>query len=212
LLVPSGHPWLAATLDWVMRPLAKIRPRVVPKARGQVLEIGVGTGLNAPLYDTDAVETWHGIEPDPHMRRRAKPRLAALPFPTELHSAGAEDLPFPDDHFDTLVCTFTLCTIPNVTAACAEMNRVLKPDGLLVFAEHTVSDSAPMKALQGWLNPLWRPLAGGCHLDRDPVYLLQQAGFQVYRLQGSGRKPWNLTPIHYGRARPRPDRVAASDR
>ena len=108
-----------------MRPLAKIRPRVVPKARGQVLEIGVGTGLNAPLYDADAVETWHGIEPDPHMRRRAEPRLASLPFPTELHSAGAEDLPFPDDHFDLVDTPSTrFAAIIGAAAGMAASRRV----------------------------------------------------------------------------------------
>ena len=205
MLSEHGHPWLAATLDLLMRPLARFRPRVVPKAQGRVLEIGVGTGLNAPLYNADRVTSWVGVEPDPHMRRRATSRIEALPFPTDLRSDSAEQLPFPDGHFDSLVCTFTLCTIPNAPKACQEMFRVLKPKGLLIFAEHTVSDSSGMASIQRWLNPVWKRLSGGCHLDRDPVRLLQNAGFTVRRLQGSGRRPWNLTPIHYGRARLRKD-------
>lgn len=205
MLSEHGHPWLAATLDLLMRPLARFRSRVVPKARGHVLEIGVGTGLNAPLYDAKSVTSWVGVEPDPHMRRRAAKRIEALPFPTDLHNATAEHLPFPDGHFDSLVCTFTLCTIPDASKACQEMFRVLKPDGLLVFAEHTMSDSPAMASLQRWLNPVWKRFSGGCHLNREPVRLLQTAGFTVRRLQGSGRRPWNLTPIHYGRARLRKD-------
>ena len=200
---PEGHPILAAGLDWMMRPLAPVRHRVIPLATGDVLEVGVGTGMNAPIYDWERVRTFIGIEPDPHMMRRARPRFAA--HDAELVQCGAEAMPFEDASFDTVIVTFTLCTIPDVQDAIAEIRRVLRPDGVLHFAEHTASDHAPMRAVQQLLNAVWGCCAGGCHLDRDACALLKSGGFTIDSLHGHGRGPLNLTPVHRGVASRRGD-------
>src|SRR5215470_11443277 len=120
-----------------MRPMYPARRLVVPEATGDVLEVGVGTGLNFGLYRD--VASLAGVDPDPYMLERARPRAAELRFPTELHQAGAERMPFEDARFDTAVVTFTLCTIPDPEAALTEVRRVLKPGGRLLFVEHTRS-------------------------------------------------------------------------
>jgi len=198
MLRPDGHPVLAATLDWVMWPLDKLRPRVVSQAFGRVLELGVGTGLNLRHYVPEQVTRLDAIEPDPHMLSRARPRLEALPFPADLHQCGAEALPFADDHFDSIVCTFVMCTIPDLDSAIRELGRVLKPEGVLLLAEHTGSDHGLMRGLQGGIEPVWRHMAGGCHLTRDPVGLLRAAGFEG-AVRGSGRGPLNPTPVLWAR-------------
>ncbi len=198
---PGGHPVVAATLDFAMRPLDPLRDKVVPQARGRVLEVGVGTGLNLDRYNAAGITELVGLEPDPHMLRRARPRFAAAPMPARLVHAGAEAMPFDDAHFDELVVTFVMCTIPDVAAGMREMQRVLRPGGVLRFVEHTHSDHGPMRWVQGTLDPLWGHFAGGCHLNRDPVALLTTAGFELTELHPHGRGPWNLTPMQRGIAR-----------
>ena len=200
---PRGHPILARCMDLAMRPLAPIRDRVVPDAAGRVLEIGVGTGLNLDRYRTDRVSDYVGIEPDPHMRARAIPRAAALPFPARIVDASAEALPFDPGTFDEVVLTFTLCTVDDPAAALAEIHRVLIAGGRVRFAEHTASDHAAMAWLQRLVDPVWTRLSGGCHLDRDPVALIADSGFVIEAIDGHGRRPHNLAPIHRGVARRR---------
>lgn len=198
---PSGHPIIAAVLDLAMLPLEPVRRRVVPEVAGRVLEIGVGTGLNASLYDPARVLELVGIEPDPHMIGRARPRFEAAPYQVELLQVGAEAMPFEDASFDAVVTTFTLCTIPKVEEAVREMYRVLAPGGVLHFAEHTRSDHALMAGFQDVLNPVWGWFSGGCNLNRDAVGLLRGAGFELDEVHDHGRGPLNLTPVHRGRAR-----------
>lgn len=195
---PEGHPVLAATLDLVMAPLAPVRPDVVGPARGRVLEIGFGTGLNLPVYGR--VDSLDAIEPDPHMARRARARLGSVGFPVTIHEAGAEALPFDDASFDTVVATFVFCTIPDVDAAAREVLRVLRPGGELRFAEHVRSEKTPVGELQRALDPAWQRLAGGCHLTRDPVGLLRDAGAVDIEVRPRGWA-WSLLPVITGRAR-----------
>jgi len=199
----SGHPIVAAVLDLVMKPLEKVRHRVVPNAAGRVLEIGVGTGLNAEIYDPSKVLELVGVEPDPYMIKRARPRFDKADYAVELLQLGAEDMPFDDAHFDAVVVTFTLCTIPDVEGAIAEMYRVLAPDGVLHFAEHTRSDSRMMAGIQDALNPVWGLFSGGCNLNRDAVGLLGAAGFEMEEVSGLGRSAFSLLPVHRGTARKR---------
>ncbi|MEO0602807.1 MAG: methyltransferase domain-containing protein [Myxococcota bacterium] len=198
---PNGHPLLASLIDWTMAPLQRVRERLVPDARGRVLEIGFGTGLNLAHYDFEAVEALTAIEPDPHMRARAERKIAAAGQEVTLVPAFAESLPFEDGLFDEVVLTFTLCTIPDPVGALAEVHRVLTPGGVLHFAEHTASDHGAMRSLQSVLDPVWSHFAGGCHLDRDAARLIAEAGFELEELHGHGRGPLNVTPVHRGRAR-----------
>lgn len=198
MLRPDGHPFLARLIDPVMAPLDEVRAKLVPQAYGQVLEVGMGTGLNLRHYDPAKVTHVVGIEPDPYMRERAERRIAEVPFSCELLDADAADLPFGDDTFDCAVVTFVLCTIPDVEAAVAELRRVLKPDGVLLFAEHTVSPG-PVAPVQRFLSPAWMHVAGGCRLDRDAVGLLEAAGFHVDTRDPKGAR-WSLFPVYRGRA------------
>jgi SAM-dependent methyltransferase len=194
-----GHPWVAALLDVLMRPLHPARRLVVPRAEGAVLEVGVGTGLNFGLYDR--VQELVGVEPDPHMLARARPRTDGLPFPVTLHEVGAERMPFPADRFDTVVVTFTLCTIADPAAALAEMHRVLRPGGQLLFVEHTRSVQPGLARAQDALTPLWRRLGGGCHLNRPAFDLLRAGGFVVAEAAPVWRERWTLLPVYRGTAR-----------
>jgi SAM-dependent methyltransferase len=192
----DGHPWLAATIDVLMRPLYPARRLVVPEARGDVLELGVGTGLNFGLYGQ--VESLAGIDPDPFMLKRARKRAGELALPIELHQAGAEALPFDRGRFDTVVMTFTLCTIPDVTASLAEARRVLKPGGRMLFVEHTRSIQPSLGRVQDALTPFWKRIGGGCHLNRPAPDLIARAGFQVVECAPVWRERWTLMPVYRG--------------
>jgi ubiquinone/menaquinone biosynthesis C-methylase UbiE len=194
--VSEGHPWLARTLDVVMRPMYPARRLVVPEATGRVLEVGVGTGLNFGLYrDVTSLE---GIDPDPFMLERARARVAELPFSTTLHQAGAERMPFEDDSFDTAVITFTLCTIPDPVASLAEVRRVLRRGGRLLFVEHTRSIQPLVAGVQEALTPLWKKIGGGCHLNRRAVELVRTAGFDVRTTEPVWGERWTLFPVYRG--------------
>jgi ubiquinone/menaquinone biosynthesis C-methylase UbiE len=187
---------LAAVLDTAMRPLYPARREVVPLARGEVIEIGVGTGLNLSLYGQ--VERVIGVDPDPHMLARARARMPELAIPIELYQTGAERLPFDAGRFDTAVITFTLCTIPEPPAALAEVRRVLKPGGQLLFAEHTRSVQPAAAWVQDVVTPLWKRVGGGCHLNRPAVELMREAGFVLGEVVSMWRERWTLMPVYRG--------------
>ncbi len=182
-----------------MRPLEDARRLVVPDAVGRVLEVGVGTGLNVPYYGPQ-VTMLVGIEPDPHMLARARPRFATLRGRAVLVQADAERLPFADAAFDTVVVTFTLCTIPDPLAALRALRRVLRPDGRLLFVEHARSPQAGVAHLQDAVTPLWRRVLGGCHPNRDAIALVAQAGLRLGDVAAIGRDRWTLLPIYRGTA------------
>lgn len=162
-----------------IRPVARQREKVIPMARGQVLEIGMGTGLNIPFYDKTRVTKVVGVDPALRMHHLADKRIAQAGLNVELIGLSAEKLPVADASFDTVVCTYTLCTIPDPAAALAEMRRVLKPEGKLLFSEHGRAPDAKVARWQTRLQPYWSKLAGGCMLDRDIPLLLKDAGFNA---------------------------------
>lgn len=187
---------IAASLDLVMASMGRLRPKVIGLAQGRVLEVGVGTGLNLEHYGDGVVEVV-GIEPDPHMIRRARARAAKAPVPVRLEQVGAERLPFDDASFDTVVLTWVLCTIPDVEAAVLELRRVLKVGGRLLAVEHTRARSPVMAGVQAAIDPAWQFFAGGCHLCRDPWALLADAGFQLEEVQPCGAE-FHLAPVYRG--------------
>lgn len=175
---------LPPIIDLVMRQkhLGDYRSRVVGAARGRVLEVGVGSGLNFPFYGNQ-VEHVLGLDPSPRLLAIARQRAAAVSMPVELVRGSATAIPLNDNAVDTIVMTWTLCSIPDPAAALREMRRVLKPDGLLLFVEHGRAPEPGVVRWQQRLTPVWRRVAGGCHLDRKMDELMRAAGFDLPQLQ-----------------------------
>ena len=154
------------------------RRRVVPRARGRVLEVGFGSGLNLPHYDRSRVESVWALEPSEQMRALAAPRVAASGLDVRMLDLPGEALPLPDHSADTVVVTFTLCTIADAAAALRQIHRVLRPDGELLFCEHGAAPDAGVRRWQDRLNPLWGRLGGGCNLNREIQPMIRSAGFR----------------------------------
>jgi len=173
MAVIGRYVW-APILDFVMRqePVTVQRRRMLPWATGRVLEIGLGSGLNLPFYDEARVEKVWGLEPAAQARVQV-----------ELMTGSAEEIPFDAASFDTVVTTFTLCSIPDVARSLREVRRVLKPAGRLVFAEHGQSSDPGVARWQDRLNPLWAVVSGGCNLNRPIAALVRQGGFEIERVE-----------------------------
>ena len=159
------------------------REKIVPLARGRVLEIGLGSGLNLAHYDADAVEMVWGLDPSPGMSRLAESRIREAPVEVRLLAHAADNIPLEDDSADTVLLTFTLCTIPDFEAALAQMRRVLNPGGRLLFCEHGEAPDESVRRWQDRINPLWKKLAGGCNLNRPIPSCLERAGFAIQELK-----------------------------
>lgn len=162
----------------------KQREKVVPQAKGRVLELGVGTGLNAEFYRGDAVSVVVGVDPSRESWALAEPKIAKAQVPIEYCEASAEELPLPADSFDTVVITYTLCTIPDASRALAEVARVLRPGGLVLVAEHALAPDALVEKWQHRLDGLWGKIAGGCHINRNIRSLLDSSPLTVTGWQG----------------------------
>ena len=160
-------------------PIGKQRQKVIPQAQGRVLEVGIGTGLNLPFYDKARVRSIVGVDPALRMHRLALRRVQASGLAVRLVGLSAETLAADDASFDTVVCTYTLCTIPDPVSALREMRRVLVPGGKLLFSEHGRAPDADVRGWQARLQPYWSRVSGGCRLDRDIPALLAQAGFET---------------------------------
>ncbi len=164
-------------------PVLKQREKVVPEATGRVLEIGMGSGLNLSFYDTERIEFVWGLEPSEGMRRRAKPRVDAAPFEVKWLDLPGEEIPLDDKSVDTVVLTFTLCTIPDHLRALEQMRRVLVPGGRLLFCEHGAAPEPSVRKWQERINPVWKKIAGGCNLNRAVPEDIERGGFAVNELE-----------------------------
>jgi ubiquinone/menaquinone biosynthesis C-methylase UbiE len=182
--------------------LLPFRRRVIGAVEGRVLEIGIGSGLNLPLYGPP-VRSVIGLEPSPELLRMARGRGAGLSVPVEFLEASAEAIPLDDGSVDAVVTSWTLCTIPDAPRALAEMRRVLKPVGALLFVEHGRAPEPGVGRWQDRLDPLWSRFAGGCHLNRKIDDLISGSGFRIDRLEHA-RLPGPRTHgfLYEGRARP----------
>jgi len=180
--------------------LEPYRRRALEQATGRVLEIGAGAGANLPFYTARTAEV---VAIEPHPRLVAKAARERSPVPVRIMAGSAEDLPFEDRSIDTVVMTFTLCSIPDVARALLEMRRVLKPSGRLVFVEHGLAPEEKVRRWQRRLTPLWKRVAGGCHLDRPITALMEDTGFTIER-QATGYMPGPkiMTFLYEGTARP----------
>ena len=184
-------------LDWAMRDrhLALYRNRTLNAAEGLVLEIGAGSGLNFPLY-AEGSDHIVALDPSLPLVRLAARRCGEARIPVSLLRGTAEILPFAGVAFDTVVTTWTLCSVADPLAALREARRVLKPGGKLLFVEHGLSPAPRIAAWQHLLTPCWKAIAGGCHLDRRIEDLIRTAGFRLDRLETGhmpGPKPWTFT-------------------
>ena len=160
-------------------PMMKQRAKVVPRAAGRVLELGIGMGLNLSFYDPAAVTAVVGVDPSPELRALAEAAPRAPGLTVEVVEGTAEALPFQDGGFDTVVCTFTLGSVHTPAAARAEARRVLKPGGEFLFCEHGLAPDAEVARWQRFWDPLWSRMAGGCHITRPVAAALPAAGLKV---------------------------------
>lgn len=163
--------------------IMKKRSQVVPAAEGRVLEIGFGSGTNLEFYDPVRVERLFALEPSAGMRRKAGKAVAASPLDIEWLDLPGEEIPLGENSVDTVVLTYTACTIPDVQRALAGMRRVLRPGGRLLFSEHGAAPDPGVAKWQRRIEPVWKPIAGGCHLTRKPGDLIEQAGFRIERME-----------------------------
>lgn len=161
------------------KPINYQREKVVPMAEGLVLEVGIGSGLNIPFYDTAKIDKIIGLDPSEELNRMASKVAEKSGVPVEFMVSGAESIPLPDNHVDTVLVTFTMCTIPDVASANKEMLRVLKPGGKMIFCEHGLAPDAGVSKWQDRLDPIWGKIAGGCHLNRNIPSLIEDAGFNI---------------------------------
>lgn len=185
------------------RNLAAYRGRVVAAAEGNVLEVGIGSGLNLPFYSVN-VGRVIGLDPSPNLLVMARRARASFSLQVEFIEGSAESIPLQSASVDTVVTTWTLCSIPNPSQALREMRRVLKPGGHLLFVEHGRAPDANVRWWQDRLTPAWKRVGGGCHLNRAIGSLIAGAGFQFGRFEtGYMRGPKPMTFMYEGSARPR---------
>jgi ubiquinone/menaquinone biosynthesis C-methylase UbiE len=183
------------------RDLLPYRKRIAAAAEGRVLEIGIGSGLNLAFYHS-ASEIL-GLEPSPRLAAMAEQAARRRSVPMQLIEGSAEAIPLDSHSVDTVVTTWTLCSIPQASLALSEMRRVLRPNGTLLFAEHGRSPDANVRKWQDRLTPAWKRIGGGCHLNRPIRELVESAGFSIQQIEtGYMRGPKPLTFMYEGRARP----------
>jgi ubiquinone/menaquinone biosynthesis C-methylase UbiE len=165
------------------KPITYQRKKVVPRASGRVLEIGFGAGHNLPFYDAGKVSRIWALEPAKEMRDRAAERVAASPIALEFLDLPGEQIPLDNEAADTVLVTYTLCSIPDVAKALGEMRRVMKDDGRMIFCEHGEAPDEGVRRWQKSLTPVWKAIGGGCHLARPIPGLISDAGFRVEGLE-----------------------------
>ncbi len=189
------------TFTCSMKPNMRQRAKVVPLASGSVLEVGFGSGLNLPFYDATKVQHVWALDPSVEMWALAEERVRAAGFSVEFLKAPAEEIPLVDESADTVLMTYTLCTLPDVRRALREVARVLKPGGAIVFCEHGAAPDDNVRRWQNRLNPIWKALGGGCNLNRPIPTLLEEGGFRLPELFSMYIPGWRPASFNYwGRA------------
>tara|TARA_B100002019_G_scaffold136609_1_gene117684 strand:- start:8339 stop:8959 length:621 start_codon:yes stop_codon:yes gene_type:complete len=163
-------------------PITYQRKKVVPLAEGKILEVGIGSGLNLPFYNKSKIEEIWGIDPSEELNAMAKKVAIKEDIKVNFITSSAEDIPFPNDYFDTVLITYTMCTIPSVLQANKEIRRVLKHNGKMIFCEHGVSPDENIKKWQKRLNSIWGKIAGGCNINRNIPVLIKSSGFKIVEM------------------------------
>jgi len=178
-------------------PAMRQREKVVPLASGRVLEIGIGTGLNIPFYDPQKVTHLWGLDPSAEMWAIAQKNAAEHHLDAEFIHSGAESIPLDDNSVDSIVMTYTMCSIPDVAAAMHEIKRTLRPGGKLIFSEHGMAPDKGVLRWQNRLNPLWKKVSGGCNLNRPVTSILEQFGFKSSDIQTMYLPGWKPAAFNY---------------
>ena len=164
-------------------PVSRQRQKVVPLVEGKVLEVGVGSGLNLPFYDKSKIDELWGLDPSEELSDMARKVADRENIVVNFISSGAEEIPLPDSYFDSVLITYTMCTIPEVARANKEIKRVLKRGGKLIFCEHGEAPDENIRKWQKRINPFWGKLAGGCNINRKIPSLIQNAGFEIVEME-----------------------------
>ena len=196
---------LPNVINWAckQKPSTLQRKKIIPFASGHVLEIGIGSGLNLPFYDKEKINHLTGIDPSQEIWNKNNIDIQKLPYEFDFIKAFAEQIPIDNNSVDTVVITYTLCTIPETNKALTEIRRVLKPSGTLLFCEH---GKAPDKAILKWqnrINPLWKKIGGGCNLNRDIPKIIKDNGFKMRHIETMYITGWKPASFNYwGTAEP----------
>jgi len=189
---------LPKAINWVcdQSPSRKQRKKIIPLASGNVLEIGIGSGLNLPFY-TSKVKMLTAIDPLKELWKRTQVNTEKLPFSFEFIVAKAENIPLANNSYDTIIITYTLCTIPNLDKAFLEIKRVLKPNGKLLFCEHGKAPGKFVQKYQNVINPVWKKIGGGCNLNRNIPAIIKENGFKINKLETMYLPGWKPASYNY---------------
>jgi ubiquinone/menaquinone biosynthesis C-methylase UbiE len=173
------------------------RQKVVPQARGRVLEVGIGSGLNLPFFDAAQVTKVWGLDPSPELTQVAERAARSVSFPVELIELPGDEIPLEDDSVDTVLVTYTLCSIPDTQPALRQMARVLRPGGRRIFCEHGAAPEAAVRRWQNRLNPIWKRLGGGCQLNLAIPELIEEGGFRIEEMDTMYIPGWRPASFNY---------------
>ena len=165
------------------KPINYQRDKIVPLAKGIVLDIGIGSGLNIPFYNKSNIYHLYGLDPSEELLKIAKSVAKKNELKVEFLQCGAEAIPLPDKSIDTVLITYTMCTIPDIQLSNSEIMRVLKPEGQLLFCEHGLAPDKNIAKWQRRINPIWSKIAGGCNLNRDIPKLITSSGFKISNME-----------------------------
>lgn len=179
------------------KPNMRQREKVVPLAKGHVLEIGVGSGLNLPYYDPNNVTKLWALDPSAEMTQLAERASRSVDFEVEFIGLPGEEIPLESSSVDTILTTYTLCTIPDTQLALHQMARVLRPGGELIFCEHGAAPDASVRRWQDWIDPIWRRVGGGCRLNRAIPQLIREGGFKIKGIETMYLPGWRPASFNY---------------
>lgn len=180
-----------------MKPAIHQRRKVVPLARGVVLEVGIGSGLNLPYYDDSRITKVIGLDPSSEMTQIAEKAASTVAFDVEFIGLPGEEIPLDNNSIDTVLMTYTLCSIPDAQAALQQMSRVLKQGGKLIFCEHGAAPDPGVRRWQDRMNPVWSRFGGGCQLNRAIPDLIKQGGFRIDSMQAKYIPGWRPASFNY---------------